>query len=298
MSVPAAYLSVILIWSTTPLAIQWSAEGGGFLFGVAARMIAGALLCLLLMALMRVSLPWHRAAIKVYVAAGLAIFGAMTSVYWGAQYIPSGWISVLFGLTPIVTSLFALLWLGERGFGPSKVLGLLLALAGLLVIFGGGASFGGEALLGVAAVLLSVTLHSLSGVWVKRMGADLSAMAVTSGGLLVAAPAYLFTWWLFDGHWPQALPARALAAIAYLALFGSVLGFIFYYYVLRNVAAGSTALITLVTPVLALLLGSHLNGEVVDRQVWIGTVLILTGLASHQWREFRRSLPVEAEAES
>ncbi|MBU2479196.1 MAG: EamA family transporter, partial [Gammaproteobacteria bacterium] len=46
MSMPAAFLGVILIWSTTPLAIQWSSEGGGFLFGVAARMWLGALFCL------------------------------------------------------------------------------------------------------------------------------------------------------------------------------------------------------------------------------------------------------------
>ena len=43
MSVPAAFLAVVLIWSTTPLAIQWSSEGGGFLFGVASRMLLGVL---------------------------------------------------------------------------------------------------------------------------------------------------------------------------------------------------------------------------------------------------------------
>ena len=49
MSVPAAYAGVILIWSTTPLAIQWSAHGAGFSFAVMARMLVGLALCLLLM---------------------------------------------------------------------------------------------------------------------------------------------------------------------------------------------------------------------------------------------------------
>ena len=44
MSVPAAYLGIILIWSTTPLAVKWSGEGPGYLFGVTARMVIGALL--------------------------------------------------------------------------------------------------------------------------------------------------------------------------------------------------------------------------------------------------------------
>ncbi len=44
MSIPVAYLSVILIWSTTPLAIQWSTVGSGFAFAVLARMAIGTLL--------------------------------------------------------------------------------------------------------------------------------------------------------------------------------------------------------------------------------------------------------------
>lgn len=283
MSIPAAYVAVILIWSTTPLAIQWSGEGGGFLFGVTARMVTGAVLCSLLLVVLRVSLPLHRAARLTYLAAGLGIFGAMTCVYWGAQFIPSGWVSVLFGLTPIVTGGFALLWLEEEGFTPARSFGLLLGLAGLVVIFGSSAALGEHALLGALAVLASVVIHSFSAVWVKRVGADLPAMAVTGGGLLVAAPAYLVSWLVFDGHLPHGLPLRALGAIGYLALFGSVVGFIFYYYVLRHVAAGKTALITLVTPVIALLLGAAFNGEALDMQVWLGALLILAGLACHQW---------------
>ncbi|HID49904.1 MAG TPA: EamA family transporter, partial [Chromatiales bacterium] len=49
MSVPAAYVGIIIVWSTTPLAIKWSGEGAGFLFGVSARMLLGAVVCLLLL---------------------------------------------------------------------------------------------------------------------------------------------------------------------------------------------------------------------------------------------------------
>ncbi|HIA09196.1 MAG TPA: EamA family transporter, partial [Chromatiaceae bacterium] len=101
MSVPAAYLAVILIWSTTPLAIQWSGDGPGFLFGVAARMVVGLSILLAGMRLLRVDFPWDRASRRVYLVGGVPLYLAMTSVYWSAQYIPSGWISVIFGLSPI-----------------------------------------------------------------------------------------------------------------------------------------------------------------------------------------------------
>src|SRR3990172_6352317 len=59
VSVSAAYIGVIVIWSTTPLAIKWSSEGGGFLFGVTGRMLLGAVLCYALIRAFRIELPWR-----------------------------------------------------------------------------------------------------------------------------------------------------------------------------------------------------------------------------------------------
>ena len=299
MSLQAAFLGVILIWSTTPLAIQWSSEGGGFLFGVAARMWLGALFCLALMGMFSVPLPRDRAALQTYLAAGLGIFGAMLCVYWGAQFIPSGLISVLYGLTPMMTGICAALWLQEPAFSPARILGMLMGIAGLLVIFGQGLVDQHIAVAGIIGVLMSVFLHSISSVWVKRIGAGVPAMAVAGGGMLVAAPLYLIAWLLLDGQPPLALTPRAGAAILYLSLMGSVVGFVLFYYVLKRMAASRISLITLVTPVLALWLGQMLNGEVIDLRVWMGAGLILMGLAVHQWgdrvfsRMTRRAMLVE-----
>lgn len=285
MSVPAAYIGVILIWSTTPLAINWSSQDVGFLFGVTGRMLLGAVVCLLLARVLRVALPWHRTAARTYVAAGLGIYGAMISTYWGAQYIPSGLISVLFGLTPLVTGVLATLWLNERSFNGGKLAGLAAGLIGLAIIFASSVRIDPAALRGIAAVLLSVVLHSLSSVRVKRLGGDVPALAVTAGGLLVAAPLYLLTWYAWDGRVPRVLPLRTSLAIVYLGVVGSVIGFVLYYYALKHVSAMRIALITLVTPITALLLGRALNGEHVGVEVWLGTGVILTGLLVYQWSD-------------
>ncbi len=132
MSLPAAFVSVILIWSTTPLAIKWSSAGIGFSFAVFSRMAIGALLCVALLMLFRVRFPLHRKAVQAYVAGGTSMFGAMALTYWSAQYVSSGMISVLFGLSPLVTSLGAMLWLKEEALTPSKLGGMLLGVLGLL----------------------------------------------------------------------------------------------------------------------------------------------------------------------
>jgi drug/metabolite transporter (DMT)-like permease len=296
VSVVLAFLATILIWSTTPLAIKWSSEGPSFMFAVTARMAIGTMGCLLLLLMMRGRLYWHRAAVSTYLAAGLGIYGAMSCVYWGAQFIPSGLVSVIFGLTPLTTGLMASYWLGERALTPIRLLGLASSLAGLVLIFGNGIHAGFAAILGMAAVFMAVVLHSLSTVWVKRIGAGLPVLTVATGGLVTALPLYLITWGLIDGRLPLTVPDRALAAIVYLGLFGSVMGFILFYYVLKHVEASRVGLIPLVTPASALAIGSTLNGEAIPPVVWSGTALILLGMAVYQWGHlpFRRRNPTVA----
>lgn len=284
MSVPLAYLGVVLIWSTTPLAIKWSALGTGFAFAVLARMAIGVVLASLILTVWRVGFPLHSSARRTYLAGGLGLFGAMICTYWGAQFITSGLVSVLFGLAPLVTSLLAALWLGERALAPARLLGMLLGLAGLGVVFRAESGLGGpDALAGMGALLLAVLIYSASLVWVKRIGDHSPPLAITTGTLAVSLPLFALVWLLADGRPPARLPLQAGAAIVYLGVFGSVLGFALYYYIVRHLDAGRVALITLMTPVLALFLGILLNGETVPARVWQGTALIGLGLSLHQW---------------
>ncbi len=283
MSVPSAFLSVIAIWSTTPLAIKWSALGAGPGFAVFSRMALGLLLSLALAAALRIGLPRHRKALQSYLAAGLSLFGAMSLTYWSAQYISSGLISVLFGLSPLITGIAAAYWLDEKALSPAKLAGMLLGLLGLVLVFHEGLTLGPHALAGIGGLLGAVLIQSLGLVWLKRIGDDSSPVAINLGSLLVALPGFFLVWLLSDGAWPADLPERAALAIVYLAAFGSVAGFVLYYYLIKHLEAGRIALITLVTPVLALLLGHGLDGEPVSLHIGFGTAAILLGLSLHEW---------------
>ncbi len=283
MSLPLAFISVILIWSTTPLAIKWSALGIGSSFAVLARMAIGALLCAVLIMLLRVRFPLHRQARMAYLIGGFSMFGAMALTYWSAQYINSGTISVLFGLSPLITSLGAAWWLKEEAVTRSQLAGMGLGLLGLTLVFGGGLNLGSGAGPGLVAVLAAVVLQSMGLVGLKRIGDDSPPLATTFGSLVVALPFFFASWWLADGHWPSSLPDRALEATVYLGVIGSVAGFALYYYLIKRMDTSGVALITLITPVLALLLGRGLNDEAIPPQVWIGTASILLGLAFHRW---------------
>ena len=283
MSLPTAFISVVLIWSTTPLALKWSALEAGPSFAVLARMVIGTLLCALLLGALRVRFPLHRKARLTYLAAGLSMFGAMSLTYWASQWVNSGLISVLFGLSPLMTSLGAAYWLKEEAITLNKLAGMGLGLAGLALVFHSSLALGPGALIGIGVLLVAVLLQSLGMVWIKRIGDDSSAVAINLGTLLVALPLFFGVWWLMDGQWPTHLTPRAAGAIVYLGVFGSVLGFVLYYYMIKHMETGSVALIMLITPVLALLLGNVLNNEVIPLSVWFGAACIALGLSLHQW---------------
>lgn len=284
MSIPAAYLGIILIWSTTPLAIQWSTQGASFALAVFARMLIGVIVAGLVVIAWRIRFPLHARARRAYLVGGLGLFFAMTLTYWAARYVHSGLISVLFGLAPLAAGLLAALFLGERSLTRLKLLGMLLGAGGLATIFIHGDSLGHEqALLGLVALLIAVFSYAGCLVWLKHIGDDSPPIATTLGTLAVALPLFGVVWYLNDGQLPVALPWRAGAAIVYLGVFGSVIGFALYYYVIKHLETSKVALITLITPVIALLLGHWFNGESIGLRLWLGTGLILLGLAVHEW---------------
>ena len=285
MTLPAAFVSVILIWSTTPLAIKWSALGVGFSFAVFSRMAIGVLLSAVLLVAFRVRVPLHRKARYAYLAGGLSMFGAMALTYWSSQFVSSGMIAVFYGLSPLITSLGAMLWLEEEAMTPSKLAGMAMGVLGLFLVFRGGLGLGAGSTVGLTALFLAVVSQSLGLVWLKRIDDDSPPLAMTLGILVVALPLFFAAWWVIDGHVPASVPDKAVAATLYLGTFGSVLGFALYYYLIKHMEAGRIALITLITPVLALLLGHGLNNEAVLPQVWQGTACIVSGLCLHRWGE-------------
>ena len=278
MRIALSFIFIVLLWATTPLAIKWSAEGSSFIFAVTARMCIG-LICILFMLLaMRQRLLWHSKDKQTYFAVAVQIYGAMMAVYWAAQFIPSGWISVIFGLTPFITAVLSALWLGERSLSWDKLLAYTLGTTGLTVMFHSALHISYNTAIGVFSVLFATFLQAFSAVWVKLIHAELPAITQVTGGMLFAIPFYLATWWLIDGTLPDTLSINTALSILYLGLIATPIGFALYYYILTHLPATRVALITLISPVLALLLGHYLNKEALTLEIAIGSGLILSAL--------------------
>lgn len=278
MAVLLAYLMVVLIWATTPLTIQWSSDSLSFIAAVLLRMSIALAIGLVINAIFRRNLFSQPKAWHVYVAGAIGIFPNMPVVYWSAQFIPSGLVAVVFAMSPFVMGLMTLLVLNQNPFSVKRVIAFSLALIGLVIIFNHQLKFDARAVYGVAGILASCFLFSFSSVLVKKLDVKVDAFNQALGTLLFSLPCLLATWWFMDGSIPSHISTKSLVAVGYLSIFGSLVGAALFFYVLANMSPTAVSLVTFITPVLALILGSVVAHERLGLQLWMGAGLVVLAL--------------------
>ena len=281
MQVPGAYLLVVLIWSTTPLAIHWSNSSLSFIAAITLRMMMATLLVYVLLKIMREPLIVNKRDWLIYAASALGLFPNMVLVYWAAQTVPSGLMSVIMGTYPFFVGIFSVVILRENPFSATKILALLLAVFGLWVVQQAQVMAGVEDLWGVGAMVLACVIWGFSSVMVKKLGAAVSPLRMGSGSLIVSTPFFMVAWLWIDGELPTTIDHKSLVGVSYLVLAGSVLGHVLWFFVLRACSVINVSLITLITPVMAINWGM-LAGERFSLWTLVGVAVIMVALALYQ----------------
>jgi drug/metabolite transporter (DMT)-like permease len=299
LAIPISFVLVLIIWTTTPLAIKWSSAGAPMTSALL-RMLIGVTFCGSIVIFMSSKFRVDAAARKVYLVGGLSIFVCMSLFYAAAQLIPSGWIAVLFGLSPLTTGLFSALVEPETRLTPTRLFGLSLGLGGLYLVFSAGLNLADASIEGVILTLIAVLISSATSVITRQLvkDLDLPGMQITTGSLIVAIPFFVVAAVLLEPELSLSFSFsftnlsftslnftnRAWSAILYLGLIGTGVGFTLYYYLLKHVSASRIALITLVTPISALSVGSWLNNEPLVPEVWMGAALVCIGLLLYEFK--------------
>jgi len=285
INIVLAFIAVLLIWTTTPLAIKWS-SGNAPMTSALLRMSIGVLFCLGLLAAFKHSLPFDKAARRVYLVGGVSIFVGMSLFYFAAQSIPSGWIAVLFGLSPLATGVFSAMLEPETRLTGVRIAGLCLGFAGLYLVFSAGLKFDEASLEGVIMTLMATLVTAATSVISRQLVKDMTinGMQITAGSLLVAVPCFAAAAFYLGSPIEQSLSNQELLSTLYLGLIGTGIGFTLYYYLLKRITATRISMIALITPISALSVGSWLNNEPMVGEVWIGASLICAGLLLYEFK--------------
>lgn len=276
---PLAFALLCLVWGSTWLVIKVGYGGLGPLNVAALRFLVAGLLMVGVVPALRARWPRGRTEWLLVLFVGAVLFGMDYGlIYWGEQYLDSGLTAILFAVYPLVTALFAHVYVpGERATLRS-VAGTLLAFLGVVALFGASVRIDPALALPMLAIVASAVCAAAASVATKRHGHDLPAAGLNAPAMLVGA-ALLFAASLAVGERPR-LPADPSTwwAIGYLAIGGSVVTFLVFFWLLKVWKSTTVSFIAVLAPLVALLLGYAVLGE--QPTVWtaVGTALILSGV--------------------
>lgn len=279
------YGLLVFIWATTPLAIVWSVTDLHPMWALVLRFFIALPLAVSVLLLLKVKFPIHKIALSSYVAGSLSLIGSQIFTYAATPYLSSGLIALMFGLAPIMAGL-----IGRFGFQQKLAslqwLGMVTSIIGLAMICLSGSQKHVQPI-GIVLMLMSVFAYSLSIFLVKKINADVQPMAQATGSILVSTIlAILLLPWIWQ-HAPTHFPStKSLLALTYTVVMASLIAMFCYFKLVQNLKATTLSLTTVMTPMLAILIGAYLNHEQLSAQVFVGASIILLGLCLYFYKDF------------
>jgi drug/metabolite transporter (DMT)-like permease len=293
LALSSRYVLLILIWSSTPLAVVLSVRELHPIWALCIRFVLAAPLGLLLLRLLKIPLRLDRVALRSYGAGSLGLLGAMLFCYLGAVHLNSGLVSMLFGLSPLFSGLLA--WLGpqRQALQPVQWIGMALGVLGMSIAVGLWQSqHQAVSLVGVALIVAAMVLYVLSMFWVQAEQAQLHPLAQTTGSLLVSAFGMVLLLPFFMHQMPTQWPSvTAMLALTFSVVMASIVAIVCYFDLVTHLGPTPVALTTIMTPVLAVTWGAMFNHEAVGTHTVLGLAWVVLGMLLYffadVWRQVR-----------
>ena len=281
----AAFAAIYILWGSTYLAIKYASETiPPFLMAGSRFAVAG----LVLLIWSRFTAEYERPQAKhwktSFIVGTLLLLGGNGGVVYAERYISSSLAALLIATEPFWIVLLSWLWLRSARPNLRVISGLAVGFFGVwLLISGQGTSAvsaqeGSMQLFGTLAVIaagLSWAAGSIYGLRAStpRSALQTAGMQMFSGGLVLLLVS------LLTGEWSwvdiAAVSANSWYGLAYLLIFGSLLGFTAYSWLLKNAAPSMVATYAYVNPIIAVFLGWLIAGETFTGQMLIGAGVIV-----------------------
>lgn len=284
-AVAAAFAGVWFIWGSTYLAIAWVLETLPAFLTAGLRFLVAGGLVLGWAAFKGLPMPtraeWGRATL----VGGLLFLGGNGGVVWAEQHLPSGLVALIVASVPAWMVLFE--WLQPGGTRPTRltVAGLVLGFVGVALLVAPRTDVdrvtGTAAFAGIVVVFTSAC-WALGSIVARRGGLPRSSVVAT-GAQMLGGGACLVVAGLVAGETPELLgasvSARSALALGYLVVFGSIIAFSCYSWLLRVSTPAKVSTYAFVNPVVAVALGT-LAGEALHPRVFLAGALIVAGVVA------------------
>jgi len=282
--VPLALFALYIIWGSTYLGIRFALESYPPFLLASVRFIGAGVAMFAFLRLRGHAMPtarqWRNAAIT-----GILLLGFGNGlVCFAEQHVSSGIAAVVVASMPLFAALFS----GMYGEWPSRreLVGLMIGFLGVIVLNLGSSLSGSR--IGAIALLVAAMSWAFGSAWSRRQDMPAGPMN-TAAQMLCASVAMLIVGLATGERLPEHPTVRATAALVYLAVFGSIVAFSAYLYVLKHARPALATSYAYVNPPVAVLFGVLLAGETVGPFDLAGMAIILVGVGAITLAKQRRT---------
>jgi drug/metabolite transporter (DMT)-like permease len=200
-------------------------------------------------------------------------------VYWSETRLPSGLVAVLWAAYPMLQAVAGHLFLPEERVGAGQLAGFVVGFLGVAALFATDLrTIGPGAIPAGAVLLLSPVISAVGTTYVKKHGAGTSSLRLNRNAMCLGTVLLWAASLATEREARVVVTGTAVASVLYLALFGTVLTFGLYFWLLRHTAANRLSVIAYVTPGIALLLGWLVRDEALGAARLLGLAGILGGV--------------------
>lgn len=275
------WLILCLIWGTTWIFIKIGLEDLPPITFAVARFLLAIILLAPVIVLGKIPLPKTASEWKLIAFTGFLQFSInYSSVFWAEQYITSGLAAVLQAMITVFGLLLAWIFLPSERITRLKIFAVLIGIAGVGVIFLDQLRIENiMAFFGSVAIVIGAYAAAQASILIKAKGGSVHPASLVFSQMLCGLPAIIIYAMIAEGN-PVSLnwTWRAVACVLYLTVLGTIAAFWLYYWLLSRIESTKAMMISLVTPLIAVVIGAIVLGETLPPQTFAGGLLIMTSI--------------------
>lgn len=275
------WLILCLIWGTTWIFIKIGLEDLPPITFAVSRFLLSAVILLPVVYFAKIPWPQTRREWQLIALTGVLQFTVnYSTVFWAEQYITSGLAAVLQAMITVFGLVLAWIFLPSERITPLKIIAVMIGIVGVGVIFLDQLRVESAlAFAGSVAIVVGAYAAAQASILVKAKAAAIDPAMILLSQMLCGLPALVIYALIAEGspfahNWGM----RAVASVLYLSLAGTIAAFWLYYWLLARIESTKAMMISLVTPLIAVLVGNVFLGETLPPQTLIGGLLILSSI--------------------
>ncbi len=281
LKVLLGFITICLIWGSSWAAVKIGIESIPPLLSLGIRFTLASTILGLIVFVKRLTIPMEKKFwILVLIMVSTSFTVPFVFIYWAQLQVGSGLAAVLFATYPFWVAIVSHFLLPSEKITPVRIIGIVIGFLGVIFIFNNGFSdVSIRMFYGMAAIIVGSIIQAFGLVFLRRLGEDAHPVTLNFCSMSLSALPLFITSFIFEDYSNLVFNANAIGSLIYLSIFCTVITFVIYFWLVKHVEAVILSLSAFITPVIAVVIGVILLKEKITNDVYIGSALVLIGVA-------------------